>query len=151
MSTRCWRARCPWPASADRPDGMCWRHRKDAKERTKLLAARAARDPNVLGRPVKQRFVACVRCESMRRVDALVEGLCGRCRQADRTARKHEAQRQRLAVEERRLCSVAKCLRQREVGTTCLEHLPRFDRVKPARVLRAEDFAVRTRDPREGV
>ena len=150
--TRCWRARCPFPASSGRDDGLCWRHRKDLSERTRLLAARAARDPQpVLGRPLKHSLAKCERCGNERRVDYLREGVCGRCRQAARTAKKHEAQRTRAIEKERRLCSVSKCLRGRELGTTCLEHAPRFDRVKPARVLRAEDFAVRTRDPREGV
>ena len=145
---KCGRSHCHQPATAGRDDGLCWRHRGDASQSVRRIAERAARllKPPI-GRPLSHSLAACSTCSRPVRFDKLRTGVCGLCRQAARTA-KHRAQQ---VEKERRLCSVSRCLRGREVGTTCLEHAPRFDRVRPARTLRAEDFTTRTRDPREGV
>ncbi len=151
--SKCSRPRCYTLATPNRDDGLCSRHRSNATEAARRIAIRAAREtPPLIGRPPTHKYADCARCGANRRTDRLRIGLCGTCRQIERTAARHAEQIRRAGEALPNACSVAGCRRPREAERTCWEHAPRFDARPTYRsTLRAEDFARRTRDPMEGM
>ncbi len=149
---KCSRAQCYRAATANRADGLCSRHRSNATEAARKIAARAARESKpTLGRPRDRQYKDCQRCGKECRTDRLRIGVCGMCRRTERHAARHAEQMKRAGEALLNACSVTGCRRPREAERTCWEHAPKFDFVRPRRVLRAEDFARRTRDPMEGL
>lgn len=149
---KCARAQCYRHPTAGRDDGLCYRHRSEAANAAKQKARRDARvkKPKT-GRPRANEWAQCIRCARETRADKLRAKVCGRCRQRARTAARHAEQMAEAQAWHEARCSVSGCTRPRETERTCIEHAPRFDSVRQPRTLRAEDFVVRTRDPREGV
>lgn len=148
----CSRARCWRPKTKGRDDGLCYRCRGEKRTSERNMERRRARaEQPVRGRPASHEQQKCVRCARQTRADKLRAGVCGMCRYRARVEARHLEAIAESNAARASLCSVAGCTRPRELERTCIEHAPRFEHVRPARPLRAEDFAVRTRDPREGV